>query len=125
MKKILTSLLMVIIVCSVAVAGLQRSGGKTKWVSHPTAATCFLRDRTDDVYPSRDTIVYPDTTKLLDVNTVGTGTVYNTGYFNIDTSGDVYPIDNLKNRYAQLGDRGALLDIEFLLDSSGDVYPRD
>ncbi|TRZ53418.1 MAG: hypothetical protein D4S01_01415 [Dehalococcoidia bacterium] len=126
MKKTLIALLVMLALISGSRAGWQRSSGRTKWISNPTAAPCFTRDRAKDVYPKRKVLIYPDTITILDSgNQAGTGVVYNTGYFTIDGSGDIYPIDNLLDMYSEAGDPGLLYDVEFSLDSSGDVYPKD
>ena len=125
MKKILTTLLAMSILISVSYAGWQRSAGRTKWIDKPTAAPCFSRDMEQDVYPKRKVLIYPDTITILNSGSPSTGVVYNTGFFAIDISGDIYPISNLSSMYSALGDLGALLDVEFSLDSSGDVYPQD
>lgn len=128
MKKILSALLVLSILVSVSIAGWQRVQGKTKWISKPTAAPCFIRDRVNDVYPKRKVLVYYDTIKMLTPSApqaTGTGVVYNTGFCTIDASGDIAPINGLSNLYSQVGDLGALLDVELELDSKGDVYPKD
>lgn len=126
MRNIMASILVISVLGSASFAGWQRSAGRTVWIDKPTAASCFARDRTKDVYPKRKVLVYNDTVMLLDTNSpAGTGVVYNTGYFTIDAYGDIHPISGLSNHYDQVNDLGALLDVEFDLDEYGDVSPKN
>lgn len=129
--KILKIASLVICLVLVAVwvrAGWERAAGKTAWVDKPTPATCWLRNRNNDLVPGGKVIVYEDTLRHYDkdIDSTTTNFAVNLGFWTINANGDYAPSADVAAAYSttNLQYNGGWTDVEWDINVNGDLQPK-
>lgn len=129
-RKLLAILAGVIVIVSLAFAGWDHSQGQTRWVDRPTPASCWLRLH-GDLFLSQNIQVFNDTTCTYAYPGCTSNNVVNTGYWYLDSAGDVVNYTTMTtdlcpdNENGTLAAPGSWTDCEWEIDTDGDLVAKD
>ena len=103
-------------------------GGKTVWVTRPTPATCWLRKSTaaGDLYVANKVQAFHDTIRHYGYGIGQTNGQINTGFWIIDSDGDVTPASGLPDCSTNVNQgAGEWTDVEWDIDGDGDLVAKE